>query len=234
MNPAPLQRWLPGPLRRHVLHFEAEIERALWNWAAELPADCRVLDAGAGQGQYAGYFSQHRYTGVDLAVGDRHWDYSRLDVIGDLLSLPFADDSFDACLNIVTLEHVREPALVVAEMARVLRPGGRLLLVVPHEWEEHQQPHDYFRYTRYGVTYLLQKAEFREISVEPIGGFFRLLARRLLNGVQFMPLVFALPYACLAGPAALLLPLFDRWDTRRNFTLGFVAVARKDSQPPAL
>ena len=65
---------LPRPLRRHILHFEAEIDDAVAALARVLPAGARVLDAGAGEGQYARHFSRHRYCGVDLAVGDAAGD----------------------------------------------------------------------------------------------------------------------------------------------------------------
>ncbi len=61
----------------------------------------------------------------------------------------------------VTLEHLPEPGLALAEIARTLEPGGRLLIAAPHEWEVHQAPHDYFRYTRYGLQYLLERAGVR-------------------------------------------------------------------------
>ncbi len=138
-------------------------------FAAALADGVRVLDAGAGECAYKKKFDRHCYTGVDLGIGDAHWNYSQLDAIADLIALPFRGASFDAALNIVTLEHVREPAVVLAELCRVLVPGGRLLLVVPHEWEEHQVPHDYFRYTRYGARYLLEKAGFTGIEILPVG-----------------------------------------------------------------
>jgi SAM-dependent methyltransferase len=147
--------------------------------------------------------------------------------VGDLARIPFADGAFDACVNVVTLEHVREPACVVSEMARVLGFGGRLLLIAPHEWEEHQQPHDYYRYTRYGLEYLLQRAGFTEISITPVGGFFRLLSRRMFNALQFFPGPLIVVGGILFIPPALILPLFDSLDRRRNFTLGFICIARK-------
>src|SRR5215472_9105160 len=180
-----LAHFLPGFLRRHVLHFETAIQDRVAGFARSLPAGVRVLDAGAGEGQYAGFFGAQRYCGVDLAVGDVAWNYGRLDVIADLAALPFAACSFDATIHIVTLEHVPDPAAVVRELARTLAPSGRLLLIAPHEWEVHQAPHDYFRYTRYGLEYLLAKAGFAAIEIEPAGGYFRLLSRRLLNGLQF-------------------------------------------------
>ncbi|MGH9558295.1 MAG: class I SAM-dependent methyltransferase, partial [Bryobacteraceae bacterium] len=218
----------PRPLRRYVQHFEASIEDAVVQFANLLAAGARVLDAGAGEGNYKQYLTKQRYCGIDLAIGDKTWDYSCLDVAGDLARLPFRDGSFDACINIVTLEHVREPARVICELARALAPGGRLLLIAPHEWEEHQQPHDYFRYTRYGLEYLLKQAGFVEISIEPVGGFFRLLSRRLLNGLQFFPGPLILVAAIFLVPPALIFPLFDPLDKPRNFTLGFICSAKSN------
>jgi hypothetical protein len=91
----------------------------------------------------------------------------------------------------------------------------------------HQSPHDYFRYTRHGVAYLLEKAGFQDFTIEPVGGYFRLLSRRLLNGLQFFPGPLVLLGALLLVPPALVLPLFDGVDRRRDFTLGYACVARK-------
>ena len=227
MKPSGLAYRLPGPLRRHVLHFEALIEAAVIAFAAGMPDRARVLDAGSGEGAYRKRFWRQRYTGIDLAVGDAGWDYSRIDVLGDLQSLPFGGAAFDAAIHIVTLEHVREPALVLTEIARTLKPGAPFLAVVPHEWEVHQSPNDYYRYTRHGMEYLLEKAGFTDLRIEPAGGYFRLLARRLLGGLQFFPLWFLPVAALLAGPPALILPFLDGLDREKNFTLGYICLARK-------
>jgi len=213
----------PRPLRRWVLHFEASIEDAVEQFAASLPAGARVLDAGSGEGMYRHYFKQQRYVGVDLGVGDGAWDYSNLEAVADLEALPFADDSFDAGINIVTLEHVRQPAIVLREIARVLKSGAPFLIVVPMEWEVHQAPNDYYRYTRYGMAFLMIQAGFTQPKVEAVGGFFRLLARRVLGGIQFYPALLWIPFA-LPG---LLLPLLDSLDREKNFTLGYICSARK-------
>ena len=222
---------LPRVLRQHVLHFESEIEEAVAAFARELPAGARVLDAGSGEGQYRHHFTRHRYCGVDLAVGDAAWDYSRIDALADLTALPFRAGTFDAAIHIVTIEHLKEPGCALAEIGRTLATGGTLLIAAPHEWEVHQAPHDYFRYTRYGLAYLLEKAGFEVREMRAAGGYFRLLARRLLNGLQFFTggvrwLLF-LPAAILLVPPALLLPLLDALDRDRNFTLGYLCTARK-------
>jgi SAM-dependent methyltransferase len=222
---------LPKPLRRHILHFEVEIADAVAAFAKSLPAGVRILDAGAGEGRYAHYFARQRYCGVDLAVGDTAWDYSRLDVLADLTALPFRAGAFLAAINVVTLEHLREPARALAEIARTLEPGGQVLLAAPHEWEVHQAPHDYFRYTRYGLQHLLEQAGFEDVDIRAVGGYFRLVARRLLNGLQFFTggtrwLGF-IPAAILLVPPALILPFLDALDRERNFTAGYICIARK-------
>ena len=222
---------LPAFLRRHILHFEASIDDALAAFAAQTGATDRILDAGAGEGRHSRYFAHARYCGVDLAIGDTAWNYGSLDAVADLAALPFRDGAFAACINIVTLEHVLEPHDVVRELGRALAPGGRLLLVAPHEWETHQAPHDYFRYTRHGMAYLLEQAGFEGIEIRPVGGFFRLLARRMLNGLQFFTggarWIGFIPAALLLGPAGLALPFLDFLDRDRNFTLGYICTAKK-------
>jgi SAM-dependent methyltransferase len=225
---------LPRPLRRHILHFEVEIEDAVAAFARKLPEGARVLDAGAGEGQYRGHFARQRYCGVDLAVGDHSWDYSRLDALADLRALPFRSGTFDAAIHIVTIEHLCEPGEALQEMARTLAPGAVLLVAAPHAWEVHQAPHDYFRYTRYGLAYLLEKAGFEICEMRAAGGYFRLLARRLLNGLQFFTggirwLCF-IPAAILLVPPALILPLLDSLDGDRNFTVGYICTARTRGQ----
>ena len=222
---------LPRGLRRQILHFECEIEDAVMRFAAGLKGGARVLDAGSGEGQYAHHFAGQRYCGVDLAVGDAHWDYSRVDALADLTALPFRGGVFEAAIHIVTIEHLPDPAGALAEIGRVLRSEAPLLVIAPHEWEVHQAPHDYFRYTRYGLAYLLEKNGLEVVELHAAGGYFRLVARRLLNGLQFFSGGFRrlwfLPAAILLVPPALILPFFDFLDRDRNFTLGYIVTARK-------
>ncbi|MCC6342757.1 MAG: class I SAM-dependent methyltransferase [Bryobacterales bacterium] len=222
-----LRKRLPRFLERYLWRFENEMEDAVAGFASSLPPGARLLDAGAGEGKYRHLFSNARYTGVDLAVGDSGWDYTRIDVLCDLAALPFVAGCFDAAINIVTLEHVRDPAGVLKELGRALRPGGRLLLAAPQDWEVHQAPNDYFRYTRYGVRHLLEEAGFVEIAVQPGGGYFRLMGRRMLNGIQFFRGLWRIPAALVLGLAGLLFPLFDGLDRERNFTLGYLCTATK-------
>ncbi len=202
--------------------IEAEVGIA----AAALRGDEIALDAGAGEARHRSRFPQGGYVALDAGTGDSSWDYSRIDVRGDLERLPVRSQSVNRILCMVVLEHTRDPRRVLGEFARVLKPGGTLHMVVPFLWEEHQAPHDYHRFTRYGVRLLMQDLPFRIDLLHPMGGFFRVCARRCVNLLGFFQqgwrwLLFV-PMAPIFG---LLLPLMlyylDPLDRKQEFTLGY-------------
>jgi SAM-dependent methyltransferase len=226
------ERVLPKFLLRALDPFEGLVSERLASFAKDVMEGSLVLDAGAGECRYAPLFKAHHYVAIDNSVGDATWDYSTLDVIGDLEQIPVRTGSFDAVISIVVLEHTRRPQQVVDEMARVLRPNGKLFLVVPNQWEVHQPPNDFFRFTNYGVTHLLTMGGLRILKVEPVGGFFWLMSRRCVNALTFFQGGIKWPiFLALAPFLGLLLPaLFyfaDALDQRRDFTLGYICIGEK-------
>lgn len=205
-----------------------------------IPASSVVLDAGAGECQYAGLFSHCKYISLDFAKGDPKWNYKRLSVIGNLLFMPIRDKSVDAVICTQTLEHVNEPDILLREIFRVLTPGGRLYLTAPFGTPMHQPPYDFLRFSYYGLEHLLSKTGFDIEFIRPQGGYFLYLAncvlhmhrvlfpaeRPLLKKILFSPLQFL-----VALFATILLPLFlyflDGLDTKRNFTLNYECRCRK-------
>lgn len=127
------ERVLPGGP-----HYAVHLAR--YRWAdSRLPAEIAVLDAGSGAGFGAGILAGRgrRVSGVDYsatAVSHATAEYgSRATfVVGSVLDLPFADDTFDAVTCFEVIEHVEAPAVLVAELHRVLRPGGTLYISTPH------------------------------------------------------------------------------------------------------
>jgi len=119
----------------------------------------RVLDVGCGSRPYERLVSSTEYVGLELDTPENRRT-KRADVYYDGRGLPFPDRSFDAVISNEVLEHVFEPDAFIADIARVLKPGGRLLLTVPFVWDEHEQPRDYGRYSSFGLAALLGKHGF--------------------------------------------------------------------------
>lgn len=225
-------RLLPAFLLARLDPAESTIADEVARFAAGLPAGAVVLDAGAGESRFRPHFARHRYLALDSTQGDPRWDYSGLHLVGDLLDLPLREDSCDAALNIVVLEHTPDPQRATRELCRVLRAGGRLLLVVPMIWEIHQAPHDYFRFTRYGLERLLATAGFEVVRLRPLGGFFWLVGRYSFyflkfwrSGVRVLLLPLLAPFFGFLIP--LLCYYLDVFDRSGQYTLGYVCEARK-------
>src|SRR5262249_35442045 len=123
----------------------------------------RVLDVGCGLKPYAELFATDAYVGIEL----RPTREGIVDVLASALHLPFLDGAFDAVVSNQVLEHVPEPSQMLSEAFRVLRPGGYLLLTTPQTWGLHHVPHDYYRYTPFGLRYLAEKNGFQVAKVYP-------------------------------------------------------------------
>jgi len=131
-----------------------------------------VLDISAGQCRYKPFFQHAHYIAVDSCVGDKSWDFRKLDAAGDALYLPIKSDTIDICTNFVSLEHYPEPSKAFSEIFRVLKPGGKLYLYAPFAIGEHQIPHDYFRYTRYGLARLCEENNLVPDYIRPVNSIF--------------------------------------------------------------
>ncbi len=217
---------VPRILMRWIDPFHTRLRERLAESARSLPAGSRVLDVGAGEAPHASLFAHTRYHTLDLGVGDVSWDYSRIGVVGDAHQLPFRDAAFDAVANIQVLEHLKDPGGAIREFARVLKPGGKLFLSTVMCWEIHQHPNDFFRFTRYGLAYLYAQAELNVVSVEALGGYFWLLALRLMNLLSFFQkgwrwIVFVLLAPLLGFLLPVILYFLDPLDKKRDYTLGY-------------
>lgn len=94
--------------------------------------------------------------------------YPHLEVVGDAHNLPFRDNSFDAVICESLLEHVREPARVINEMRRILKPGGKVYVMMPFMFNFHAAPNDFHRFTHRGLEHRMQG--FRKDELKVIAG----------------------------------------------------------------
>jgi SAM-dependent methyltransferase len=194
-----------------------------------LPGDLEIILVGAG-----GVVEQrarelrHRLTTVDIDPA------MEPDVVADVCQLDFASDSIDAILMLEVLEHVRTPWLALAEIHRVLKPGGSLVLSAPFVFEIHEAPHDYYRFTRHGLEFLLR--DFVDLEIHERGGYFTstIVPRiRLTQSRQFPDLLIGLAFLAGALATRPLSAALDRSIKSRAATSGYVVVCCKSSSVTA-
>lgn len=157
-----LRRRLSGKLTRVTLE----------RFISEHATTDRTLDIGAQNGPYARYFPNRIALDICRGQGVR--------ILSDAQALAIADDAFEVVLCTEVLEHLREPQKAIDECFRVLSPGGRLLLTTRFLFPIHDAPHDYFRFTKYGLRYLLRRFEILEMREETSAvGTLAVLTQRL-------------------------------------------------------
>jgi SAM-dependent methyltransferase len=191
-------------------------------------ARARLLDAGCGDVPYFGL-----YRDLAAAVTCVDWPGSshgagHLDAYVDLnRPLPFGPAAFDTVLLADVLEHVAEPAALVAELARVLAVDGALVLSVPFLYWVHEAPHDYQRFTEFGLRHLCATADLEVVSIEPWGGHPDVVLD-LVGKVVARGRVLGSAYAAVStalGATRAYRRL--RRATQAQFPLGYVLVARR-------
>ena len=129
------------------------------------------VDLGCGTAPFKEYFLNYcdKYIGVDWTKTQHN---SKADIVSDLnKSIELEDDMADTVISLSVMEHLCEPQLFLNESYRILKQGGAMVLQVPWQWYAHEAPHDYFRYTPYGLKYMFEKAGFVDIEVEAQCGF---------------------------------------------------------------
>ena len=137
-----------------------------------------ILDLGCGSKPYKDLFKKStQYIGVDIENPAHDHSKEDIDVYYDGKTLPFANEYFDSIFFSEVLEHIFNPDEIIAEMHRVLKKDGKILLTVPFTWDEHEIPFDYRRYTSFGITHLLNKNHFEILHIEKSGHYFEVIVQ---------------------------------------------------------
>lgn len=193
----------------------------------------RILDFGSGQKPYRDCFTAaSEYVGVDVEVSGHSHELSQVDVYYDGKTLPFPDGSFDHAFASEVFEHLFNLSEMLTELHRVLKPGSTLLISIPFAFPEHEVPYDFARYTRYGITSLLQDAGFTVTEIKPLGNFVlaigQLAATYLFQSTPSSAILRAIVQALLIAPVTLISELASRLlPHSETFYCGLVVQAKR-------
>ena len=244
-----MRNWLRRHLAQSELFSFNIVRRDRWivAQAAQLPVGTKVLDVGAGSCPYREQFAHCQYRTQDLvplrADQLRNGGYGQIDYVSDLSAIPVSDGSFGAILCSEVLEHHPEPIAVVKELARILEPGGRLILTAPLSSGIHQEPYHYYGgYTPWWYERFLAAAGFENICVEANEGSLRFFGQEALRfirttlpfgtGLPFLGQLLWMPVWIVLVPfLGVLIPVLckflDQFDRERRFTVGYHVTARR-------
>jgi ubiquinone/menaquinone biosynthesis C-methylase UbiE len=178
-----------------------EIKRQIWlkQTLSALSKGARLLDAGAGElknRQYCDHlnyvsqdFCQYQGTGAVRSEGlhSKKWDTTRIDLVSDITTIPEPDASFDAILCSEVLEHVPEPTHALDEFARLLKPGGVMILTAPFSSNVHMAPYFYCSgFSKYWYQFHLEQRGFRIETLMANGDWYALLRQEItrLGGLE--------------------------------------------------
>lgn len=240
-----LKTWREAFLDRHSsiedwrIKLFSGVSWSLWRAAQPLTSEaCRglTLDAGAGRSAWRSVIlkTASGYESLDVAPrGSNAPDW-----IGDLTAMPQVPAArFDAVVCHQVLEHVKDPWAAAKELARVLKPGGRAVISVPHLSRRHELPHDYYRFTPEGLRYLLESAGFRISKSKAYGGCLSFLHHQvstlLLSPTGMIPVV-GVVMAAVVAPVSVAVAAIDAWlDPQALAPAGVVMLAELPDRPAA-
>ena len=196
-----------------------------------------LVDLGCGEAPYKDFFLQYanKYIGVDWTKTSHN---SKADIISNLnQKIKLDDKSADTIISLSVMEHLCEPQIFLNECYRILKDDGTFILGVPWMWQIHEAPHDYFRYTPYGLKYMFEKAGFKDIKIEATSGFFTIWFTKFnyftgrfryfkRSKISFYLVTILMAPIWTLGQ--LIAPLLDKLDKNWNLeTQGYFVVAKK-------
>jgi SAM-dependent methyltransferase len=196
----------------------------------------RMVDIGCGLRPYQLLFKDGvtSYIGIDWPASV---EKARPDIISDALSLPILHDKADTVLATELIEHLPDPDQFIAEVARILRINGALILSVPFLEPLHEEPRDYYRLTPHGLRVILERHGFSLVHLSPKGGLPAVLGSfisqsvyELLNPLDkhgkrknhILGLLIALPLCFIVQGLFYLLDILSK---ETKYTMGYITVA---------
>jgi SAM-dependent methyltransferase len=189
----------------------------------------QTLDLGAGKLAWSHLITQYarKYISADYIK-----EHNDLRMIMDATKpFPIKDTTFDTVFCYSVLEHTSAPWMILPEIFRILKPEGHVILSVPFVFYLHGAPHDYFRFSKYGISKLSKDAGFLIERTIMNGGIFHFILN--MPSVVISTLLYFLKLSFLIRPVTCLLlkiaQVFDRlFDPDCLFTMNVILVLKKE------
>lgn len=165
-------RWRAARKGGVASRLTADLQIEAYEKALRQHAGGMLLDLGCGNAPFAGIY---RTLATNYVWADwRNSPHQLFDLDHEVdlnrAPLPFESEAFDTVLLTDVLEHVAEPDQLIAEITRVLRPGGKFVLGVPFLYPIHEQPYDFHRYTQFKLEHFASKHGLDVLELVPVGG----------------------------------------------------------------
>lgn len=140
-----------------------------------------VLDIGCGNKPYEPIFKGliNKYVGCDIIQSN----LNKVDVLSPANKIPLNDNSFDTVISTQTIEHVEDYQGLVNEAYRLLKPNSYFILSGPFNWQLHEEPYDFFRFSQHGFEYVVKKAGFELIEIKENGGMWSVVGQNILINI---------------------------------------------------
>lgn len=198
--------------------------------AIEKYAKGRLIDIGCGDVPFKEYIlpKVEQYDTFDIEKRTNEVKY-----IGDIHDMHMLkNSSYDTALCLEVLEHVSNPFQALKEIHRILKKNGILILSVPHLSRLHEEPHDYFRFTKYGLKTSLENTGFEIQNIKEKGGLFSFLGHQIstlfLCSLWHIPVLKHIGFFINKWIFVKFLVFLDNLtDKRKLFALGYTVVAEK-------
>ena len=197
--------------------------------AAKKYAHGKLLDIGCGEKPLEDMFAPYVTEHIGLDHQDSFHSKDNVDIFGSAYEIPKENEYFDTVLCTAVLEHLEEPDKAIAEANRVLKRGGIAIYTVPLFWHLHEEPRDFYRYTKYGLRYLFEKNRFEIIEIKALSGFWVTFGQELVYYFwRFRRGRVVSKIICLLGGMIQQFAyILDRLDKAESFTWMYLVVARK-------
>lgn len=213
----------------HYLSFHKELDTAIQKYAKG-----KLLDIGCGNKPYEGWFEGKisEYIGCDIVQSSSN----KVDILCEANKIPFESNSYNTLISTQAIEHIEDYQGMIDEAYRLLKTDGCFILSGPFYWHLHEEPYDFFRFSKHGFRYVLEKSGFEIIEINENGGAWATLGLMINHTFSFnnsnankvtKRLKYVFRKLKLHITVNKIFSYLDRKDYNTINTINYVVVARK-------